>query len=68
MRFPDICGYKMKNAEKLLKEQGIDNYIVTLTAPPRLRDRGYDEESRIVKQRVTDEGKLELIVSNVIHE
>lgn len=65
MQLPDISGYKMKNAEKLLKEHGIDNYTVMLTAPPRLRDRGYDAESRIIKQRLTDEGKLELIVSNV---
>jgi len=68
MQIPDLCGYKMKNAVKLLKEQGIENYIVTLTAPPRLRDRGFDEESRIVKQRVTGDGKLELIVTNVIDD
>jgi len=68
MQFPDVCGFKLKDAVKLIKEQGIENYIIMLTAPPRLRNSGYGEESRIVRQRVTGDGKLELIVSNVVQD
>lgn len=64
MDIPDVSGYKLEKAIKLLKDQGIKKVTVKLTAPPRMRAAGYDDNSRTVRQSVLDDGTLELLVCN----
>ncbi len=65
MRIPDVSGYKLENALELMKAEGIEEVAVKLTAPPRLREAGYDGSSRVVRQSIPDDGVPELLVCNV---
>lgn len=60
----DVSGFRLEDAMKQLKAQGYE-ITVCLTAAPRLRDRGYDADSRVVRQRLLDEKTVELLVCNV---
>ncbi|HOJ80886.1 MAG TPA: hypothetical protein PLG72_08565 [Clostridiales bacterium] len=60
----DVSGFRLEDAMKQLKAQGYE-ITVRLTAAPRLRDRGYDADSRVVRQRLLDEKTVELLVCNV---
>ena len=61
----DVSGRRLEDAIRLLKSQGFEKYTVTLTASPRLRDSGYDAKSRVVRQHISDDGTVELLVCNV---
>lgn len=65
MQIPDVPGFELVKALELLKAQGVDKISVHITAPPRLRGEKYDDHSRIVRQRVLDDGMLELLVCNM---
>ena len=51
-RIPDLTGYLQEDAEKILKEAGIE-YVVSETSSPRNDVEG--EEKRVVRQVVKDE-------------
>ena len=65
MQIPDVSGYKLDKALALLKGGGIDKISVQLTASPRLRNGGYDSSSRVVRQKLEDDGSIELLVCNL---
>jgi hypothetical protein len=65
MDIPDISGFKLDQALELLKDKGIVKISVKLTASPRLRDMGYDGNSRVVRQFLRDDGTMELLVCNL---
>jgi hypothetical protein len=65
MDIPDISGCKLDHALELLKEKGFVKISVKLTASPRLRDAGYDGSSRVVRQFLSDDGIVELLVCNL---
>lgn len=65
MDIADISGCKLDQALELLKEKGFEKISVKLTASPRLRDAGYDGNSRVVRQVLKDDGIMELLVCNL---
>jgi len=65
MQIPDVSGYMLGNALELLKARGIEKVSVRFTAPPRMRNASYDENSRTIRQVVLEDGTLELLVCNV---
>lgn len=65
MDIPDVSGYKLDRALELLKIQGFDKTEVKLTASPRLRDAGYDGSARVIRQSVSVDGTIELLVCNL---
>ncbi len=65
MGITDISGFRLDQALELLKEKGIVNISVKLTASPRLRDMAYDGNSRVVRQFIGADGTMELLVCNL---
>jgi hypothetical protein len=65
MDIEDMSGCKLDQAMELLNENGIVKISVKLTASPRLRDIGYDSNSRVVRQVLQDDGTMELLVCNL---
>lgn len=65
MQIPDVSGLRLGKAIELLKAHGIEKITVRITAPPRVSDEGYDENSRTVRGKVLDDGTLELLVCNI---
>jgi len=61
----DVSGRRLRDAVDLLVSRGYEKISVVLTASPRLRDKGCDANSRVVRQRVTDDGTVELLVCNI---
>jgi hypothetical protein len=59
----DYSGFRLEDAIEQLKTQGYET-VVRLTAPPRLKDRGYGADSRVVRQRLLDDRTVELLVCN----
>lgn len=68
MQIPDVSGYRLKDAERLLKANGAGKVIIKLTSPPRMRSFGYDGNSRVVRQCSMADGALELLVCNTDHD
>ncbi len=61
----DVSGRRLEDAIELLAYQGFGKVSIKLTASPRLRDKGYDADSRVVRQRMSDDDTVELLVCNV---
>ena len=61
---PDISGFRLEQAIRILKEKGFDKFTIHTTAPPRKRDAGYDGNSRVIRQRLSDDGNICLLVCN----
>jgi hypothetical protein len=60
----DVSGFRLEDAIEQLRDPGC-GLIVRLTAPPGMRDRGYDADSRVVRQKMLDGKTVELLVCNV---
>lgn len=65
MQIPDVSGLKLGKAIELLKTHGIEKIAVRMTAPPRMRNESYDESSRTVREKVLEDGTLELLACNI---
>ena len=61
----DVSGRRLEDAIRLLDSQGIEKIEVRLTASPRLRDRGYNADSRVIRQTFSDHNTVELLVCNL---
>ncbi|HHV58777.1 MAG TPA: hypothetical protein GXX49_00490 [Clostridiaceae bacterium] len=59
---PDIAGYTLDEARKILDKQGYEIYNVKVTAPPGERITDYDDFFRVVKVMPVDGNKVELLV------
>lgn len=64
IRMPDVSGFRLEKAIKLLSSSGVEKVNVRLTASPRLRQAGYNGNSRVVRQSRTADGTVELLVCN----
>ena len=60
----DFPGFRLEDAAERLKAQGYE-VTVRLTASPGQRDRGYDADSRVVRQRLLGGKTVELLVCNI---
>ena len=66
MNIPDVTGFTLGEAVKILKAAGISDITVIVTAPPKDKNAKYDNDSRVVRQRtVTEHGTEELTVCNM---
>lgn len=61
----DVSGRRLEDAIKLLNSQGFEKIEVRLTASPRLRDRGYNADSRVIRQALSGQNIVELLVCNM---
>ncbi|MDD4295476.1 MAG: hypothetical protein PHC69_00770 [Ruminiclostridium sp.] len=64
-----LTGMLVKEAKEVLRIEGILNYDIVLTSPPRLSDRGYSDDSRVILVRQNDldesgDPRLEILVCN----
>lgn len=62
MTRPDIIGYPLGEARKLLTDAGIEILKVLVTAPPREKTEYYDDTYRVIRWTQKDK-KAELLVS-----
>ncbi len=62
MDIPDVSGYMLEKAVKLLASHGYSRIEVQLTASPRMRQAGYDKNSRVVRQSKSADDTIVLLV------
>ena len=65
MQIPDVSGFRLENAFEILTSAGIERIVVHTTAPPRHRDTGYDSNSRVIRQKASEDNTIELLVCNI---
>ncbi|HEX2944571.1 MAG TPA: PASTA domain-containing protein [Clostridia bacterium] len=61
---PDVSGYRLAKAKDLLASLGYTRVDVQLTASPRTREAGYGENSRVVRQSISSDDTIVLLVCN----
>lgn len=61
----DVSGLRLEDAIRMLNSQGFEKTQVRLTASPRLRDKGYNADSRVVRQVLSEQNTVELLVCNL---
>lgn len=61
----DVSGRRLEDALKILDSQGFDRITVKLTASPGRRDKGYNADSRVIRQVLTENSTVELLVCNL---
>jgi hypothetical protein len=60
----DVTGFRLKEALAFLSEEGMIDPIVKTTSPPGKTDAQYDEDSRVLRQKIGVDGNtVELTVS-----
>ena len=64
-----LTGMLVKEAKEALSNDGILDYDIVLTSPPRLSDKGYSDDSRVILVRQNDldesgDPRLEILVCN----
>lgn len=60
-----LTGMLLKEAKDVLSREGILNYDIVLTSPPRLSDRGYNDDSRVIMTKWdNDDSRLKVLVCN----
>lgn len=62
---PDVSGYRLEDALKVLKSYGVEKIEILQTAPPRQRDAAQDGNSRVIRQVSSAEHSVELLVCNI---
>jgi hypothetical protein len=62
MDIPDVSGYKLEKAAELLASHGYSRIEVQLTASPRMRQAGYDKNSRVVRLSKSADDTIVLLV------
>ncbi len=65
MQIPDVSGLRLKKAFEILTCAGFKEIVVNTTAPPRRRASGYDDNSRVVRQKISADDVIELLVCNI---
>lgn len=59
---PDIVGFTLADARKVLDEADIEIEKIIVTAPPRCTDREYNDSFRVIRQKKISKQKVELLV------
>ncbi len=66
MEVPDVTGFTLGEALKVLEAAGITKISVRVTAPPRNITEEYSPGSRVVRLKAETNGDfLELLVCNI---
>ncbi|GEM_PF-1318534 len=63
MHLPDLCGYTLERAMKILKEHSLNDYIIRVTGKPG-SENTYSQNSRVIALAMLDTGQIELLVCN----
>ena len=61
---PDVVGFTLGEAVRLLHKVGIEVRDIVLTAPPRLAQMTINNKFRVVRQEISDDGGVKLLVCN----
>lgn len=59
---PDVVGFTLIDAKKILEQEGVEINSITLTAPPKETKGIPDDLCRVIKQNVINDKNVELIV------
>ena len=62
MKITDIIGFTLGDAKSILESNGIKNYSITVTSPPRLKCDEYDDNFRVAGIRKDSVKEFEMIV------
>lgn len=62
MNVPDVVGFTIEDARKMLKTAGFSVHAVRVTAPPRHRTLEYDDNCRVIRLHIIDGDRTELLV------
>lgn len=62
MNVPDVVGFTLKDAGKILNASGFSVHTIIVTAPPRRRALKHDDNFRVIRLCVIDGDKTELLV------
>lgn len=62
MSIPNIIGFTLGEAVKMLQEAGIYVCGIKLTAPPRHMPLEYEENDRVARYTPVGDGKVEIVV------
>ena len=67
MEVPDVVGFTLAEAKRILAGAGIGIRAVRVTSPPRRRCEGYDDSFRVIRVRAAQEdGQVELLICNAV--
>ncbi len=64
MKVPDIAGYMLYEARLKLAEAGIKDYVITVITPPRMTEKKYSDNSRVIRVKSVSREQIEIIVVN----
>lgn len=62
MNIPDIEGFPLGSALKVLADARDDRLSILVTGPPRVKERNIDDNYRVIRVRAVGEDELELTV------
>jgi len=62
MKITDIIGFTLKDAKFVLQNNGIEDYLITVTSSPRLKCDDYDDSFRVVGIRKDSVKEFEIII------
>ncbi|HHW49666.1 MAG TPA: PASTA domain-containing protein [Clostridiaceae bacterium] len=62
MAIPDVAGYTLEDAKRIITQAGFEIGNVFLTAPPRLKSMEIDNKCRVLRIKEIEKGKVELLV------
>lgn len=62
MLIPDVVGFTLGEAKKLLDLSGIDVCSIKVTSPPREKDTCFDANFRVIRLEVITDNKVEVLV------
>lgn len=60
---PDVVGYALENAKKILKDAGVEIHNLVITSPPGEKISEYQDFFRVVKINFLGNNKVELVVT-----
>lgn len=62
MHIPDVIGFKLSDAMRIIESSGMDIGRIKVTAPPRCKDMPYNESFRVIRLEVNEFNEIELLV------
>jgi hypothetical protein len=64
MQIPDVSGFKLSDAIRIIESSGIKIGRIKVAAPPRCKDLSYNENFRVIRLEVNEYNEVELLVCN----
>ncbi len=64
MNIPDVAGFRLDEAEDILKEHGVCDYDILVTKPPKAPEAEYNGNYRVIRLQYDKKGLLKLLICN----